>query len=165
MVRGVTFLIKEENGVLICTFVFTYAKSRFSDHDEHGSFYNHGIAILCTFALNCVVFFICFYRLTGVSVFTITLIFVLSLSTIRTCPSSITLLIIIMDNQEINVIPGSENGRQQFQQTQIRKPILSKSTKIAYKVKVIEKQWTGTGAIKRQIPLLKQKREINKYYK
>ena len=31
--------------------------------------------------------------------------------------------------------------------------------------KVIEKQWTGTGAIKRQIPLLKPKREINKYYK
>ena len=32
-------------------------------------------------------------------------------------------------------------------------------------VNVIEKQWTGTGAIKRQIPLLKPKREINKYYK
>ena len=32
-------------------------------------------------------------------------------------------------------------------------------------VKVIEKQCTGTGAIKRQIPLLKPKREINKYYK
>ena len=32
-------------------------------------------------------------------------------------------------------------------------------------VQVIEKQWTGTGAIKRQIPLLKPKREINKYYK
>ena len=32
-------------------------------------------------------------------------------------------------------------------------------------VKVIEKQRTGTGAIKRQIPLLKPKREINKYYK
>ena len=32
-------------------------------------------------------------------------------------------------------------------------------------VKVIEKQWTGTGAIKSQIPLLKPKREINKYYK
>ena len=31
--------------------------------------------------------------------------------------------------------------------------------------KVIEKQRTGTGAIKRQIPLLKPKREINKYYK
>ena len=30
--------------------------------------------------------------------------------------------------------------------------------------KVIEKQWTGTGAIKWQIPLLKPKREINKYY-
>ena len=29
--------------------------------------------------------------------------------------------------------------------------------------KVIEKQLTGTGAIKRQIPLLKPKREINKY--
>ena len=28
--------------------------------------------------------------------------------------------------------------------------------------KVIEKQWTGTGAIKRQIPRLKPKREINK---
>ena len=32
-------------------------------------------------------------------------------------------------------------------------------------VKVIEKQRTGTGAIKRQIPLLKPKWEINKYYK
>ena len=32
-------------------------------------------------------------------------------------------------------------------------------------VKVIEKQLTGTGAIKRQTPLLKQKREINIYYK
>ena len=32
-------------------------------------------------------------------------------------------------------------------------------------LKVIEKQWTGTGAIKRQIPLLKPKREVNKYYK
>ena len=32
-------------------------------------------------------------------------------------------------------------------------------------LKVIEKQWTGTGAIKDQIPLLKPKREINKYYK
>ena len=31
--------------------------------------------------------------------------------------------------------------------------------------KVIEKQWTGTGAIKSQIPLLKPKREINKYNK
>ena len=31
--------------------------------------------------------------------------------------------------------------------------------------KVVEKQRTGTGAIKRQIPLLKPKREINKYYK
>ena len=30
--------------------------------------------------------------------------------------------------------------------------------------KVIEKQLTGTGAIKRQIPLLKTKQEINKYY-
>ena len=29
-------------------------------------------------------------------------------------------------------------------------------------VEVIEKQWTGTGAIKRQIPLLKPKREIKK---
>ena len=28
-------------------------------------------------------------------------------------------------------------------------------------LEVIEKQWTGTGAIKRQIPLLKPKREIN----
>ena len=28
--------------------------------------------------------------------------------------------------------------------------------------KVIEKQWTGTGANKRQIPLLKPKGEINK---
>ena len=34
-----------------------------------------------------------------------------------------------------------------------------------YGKKAIEKQWTGTGAIKRQIPLLKPKREINKYYK
>ena len=34
-----------------------------------------------------------------------------------------------------------------------------------YMVKVIEKQRTGTGAIKRQIPLLKPKREIDKYYK
>ena len=32
-------------------------------------------------------------------------------------------------------------------------------------MKVIEKQWRGTGAIKRQIPHLKPKREINKYYK
>ena len=32
-------------------------------------------------------------------------------------------------------------------------------------IEVIEKQLTGTGAIKRQIPLLKPKREINKYYK
>ena len=32
-------------------------------------------------------------------------------------------------------------------------------------LKVVEKQWTGTGAFKRQIPLLKPKREINKYYK
>ena len=32
-------------------------------------------------------------------------------------------------------------------------------------IKVIGKQWTGTGAIKGQIPLLKPKREINKYYK
>ena len=32
-------------------------------------------------------------------------------------------------------------------------------------LKVIEKQLTGTGGIKRQIPLLKPKREINKYYK
>ena len=32
-------------------------------------------------------------------------------------------------------------------------------------LKVIEKHGTGTGAIKRQIPLLKPKREINKYYK
>ena len=31
--------------------------------------------------------------------------------------------------------------------------------------KVIEKQLTGTGAIKRRIPLSKPKREINKYYK
>ena len=31
--------------------------------------------------------------------------------------------------------------------------------------KVIEKQCTGTGANKRQNPLLKPKREINKYYK
>ena len=31
--------------------------------------------------------------------------------------------------------------------------------------KVIEKQSTGTGAIKRQIPLLKPKQEINKYHK
>ena len=31
--------------------------------------------------------------------------------------------------------------------------------------KVIEKEWTGTGAIKGQIPLLKSKREINKYHK
>ena len=31
-------------------------------------------------------------------------------------------------------------------------------------IEVIEKQLTGTGAIKRQIPLLKPKREINKYY-
>ena len=31
--------------------------------------------------------------------------------------------------------------------------------------KVIEKQCTGTGKIKRQIPLLKPKREINEYYK
>ena len=31
--------------------------------------------------------------------------------------------------------------------------------------KVIEKQRTGTGAIKRQIQLLKPKQEINKYYK
>ena len=29
-------------------------------------------------------------------------------------------------------------------------------------IKVIEKQWTGTVAIKRQIPLLKPKQEINK---
>ena len=32
-------------------------------------------------------------------------------------------------------------------------------------LKVIDKQRTGTGAIKRQIPLLKPKQEINKYYK
>ena len=32
-------------------------------------------------------------------------------------------------------------------------------------LKVIEKQWIGTGAIKRQTPPLKPKREINKYYK
>ena len=31
--------------------------------------------------------------------------------------------------------------------------------------KIREKQKTGTGAIKRQIPLLIPKREINKYYK
>ena len=36
---------------------------------------------------------------------------------------------------------------------------------ISILLKVIEKQLTETGAIKRQIPLLKQKREINKYYK
>ena len=35
----------------------------------------------------------------------------------------------------------------------------------AMKVKVREKQLTGTGTIKRQIPLLIPKREINKYYK
>ena len=32
-------------------------------------------------------------------------------------------------------------------------------------LEVIEKQSTGTGAIKRQIPLFKPKREIKKYYK
>ena len=32
-------------------------------------------------------------------------------------------------------------------------------------IKVIEKQRTGAGAIKRQILLLKPKGEINKYYK
>ena len=32
-------------------------------------------------------------------------------------------------------------------------------------MRVIEKQSTGTGAIKRQIPLLKPQREVNKYYK
>ena len=32
-------------------------------------------------------------------------------------------------------------------------------------LKVREKQYTGNGAIKRQIPLLIPKREINKYYK
>ena len=37
--------------------------------------------------------------------------------------------------------------------------------KIVQKVRVIEKQCTGTGAIKRQIPILNPKREINKYYK
>ena len=31
--------------------------------------------------------------------------------------------------------------------------------------KLIEKQCTGIGTIKRQIPLLKPMREINKYYK
>ena len=41
-----------------------------------------------------------------------------------------------------------------------QRPIHSAQTLI-----VREKQLTGTGAIKRQIPLLIPKREINKYYK
>ena len=39
------------------------------------------------------------------------------------------------------------------------------STNSQIGIKVIEKQRTGTGAIKRQIPLLKPKWEINKYHK
>ena len=43
--------------------------------------------------------------------------------------------------------------------------LLNFSNRAMGTIKVIEKQRTGTGAIKRQIPLLKPKREINKYYK
>ena len=46
---------------------------------------------------------------------------------------------------------------------------ITEAQNLAYSViriiQVIEKQSTGTGPIKRQIPLLKPKREINKYYK
>ena len=87
MVRGLTFLIKEEKGVLTCSFVFTYAKSRFSDNAAYiQSWYSNSLYVrteLCRV-------FICFYRLTGFSDFTVTLIFVMSLSTIRRCPFSMT---------------------------------------------------------------------------
>ena len=43
--------------------------------------------------------------------------------------------------------------------------LLSQNVKRSHYVKVIEKQYTRTGAIKCHIPLLKPKREINIYYK
>ena len=63
-----------------------------------------------------------------------------------------------------NTLKQELNGTKAYEETSIDEKSAI-ATQMKYLIKVIEKQLTGTGAIKRQIPLLKPKREINKYYK